>query len=76
MSESELGPVHVSISLEPEAPVIGDRLILVIEAIAEPEIEVLMPDSGMGWGDSRSLISRRARASTRRAGASSDNAIH
>jgi hypothetical protein len=48
MSESELGPVHVTISLEPEAPVIGDRLILVIEAIAEPEIEVLMPDFGDG----------------------------
>jgi len=45
-TEAELGPVHARVRLEPEAPVIGDPMQLLIEASAEDLVEVLMPDFG------------------------------
>ena len=47
ITEKEVsGPVTVTVSLQPQKPVIGDTLTLRIEVIAEPEVEVLMPDFG------------------------------
>lgn len=40
------GPVEVRIELGPDAPTIGDPMKLTIEAVAEPDVEVLMPDFG------------------------------
>ena len=40
------GPVEVSIRMNPEAPVIGDALHLEIEVIADPGVELLMPEFG------------------------------
>lgn len=40
------GPVEVRVELSPDAPVIGDPMILRIEARAEPDVEVLMPAFG------------------------------
>ena len=40
------GPVEVIIRLGPEAPIIGDALHLEIEAIADPQVELLMPEFG------------------------------
>jgi len=45
-SSVQSGPVAATVRLEPEAPVIGDAIILEIEATAEPEVEVLMPEFG------------------------------
>jgi len=47
---STLGPVRATISLEPPRPVIGDTLSLVIEVVAEPDVEVLMPAFGEALG--------------------------
>lgn len=44
--QTQLGPVTVLIRLEPEEPVIGDPMTLTIEALAEENIEVLMPEFG------------------------------
>jgi hypothetical protein len=41
---SERGPVEVIVRLWPAAPVIGDSLILEIEALAEEGVELLMPE--------------------------------
>jgi hypothetical protein len=43
---SRTGPVELRIRLEPDAPTIGDPMKLVVEAVAEPGVEVLMPDFG------------------------------
>ena len=40
------GPVSATVVLTPDAAVIGDPLLLEIEAVAEPGVEVLMPDFG------------------------------
>ena len=40
------GPVAVSVRMDPETPVIGDALHLEIEVIADPDIELLMPEFG------------------------------
>ncbi len=40
------GPVEVRVTLSPDEPLIGDPVELHIEAIAEPGVEVLMPDFG------------------------------
>ena len=45
-TQSVFGPVEVRIELTPDAPLIGDPLILQIEALAQPGIEVLMPAFG------------------------------
>ncbi len=44
--EKTSAPVSIVLSLDPESPVIGDTLTLSIEVIAEPGVEVLMPDFG------------------------------
>jgi hypothetical protein len=43
---ARLGPVTATVSLEPDEPVIGDPMKLVIEAVAEDGVEVLMPEFG------------------------------
>ncbi len=48
--ESERGPVRVELRVSPAAPVIGDVVELRIEARAEPEVEVLMPEFGEALG--------------------------
>jgi hypothetical protein len=45
-THSVSGPVEVRVEISPENPVIGDPLILRIEALAEPGVEVLMPAFG------------------------------
>ena len=40
------GPVEVRVELSPDEPVIGDPIILHIEVLAEPGVEVLMPAFG------------------------------
>ena len=40
------GPVQIAIHLEPKLPTIGDTVTLKIQAIAEQDVEVLMPDFG------------------------------
>jgi len=40
------GPVEVRVTLTPDEPVIGDALRLDIDAVAEPGVELLMPDFG------------------------------
>lgn len=40
------GPVEVRVRVAPDAPRIGDAITLTIEAVAEPDIELLMPDFG------------------------------
>ncbi len=45
-STSSLGPVEATVDLTPDAPVIGDALVLKIEALAEDGVEVLMPEFG------------------------------
>jgi len=40
------GPLEVRVSLAPDAPRIGDPLTLDVEAVAEPGVEVLMPEFG------------------------------
>jgi hypothetical protein len=44
--ESRSGPVTALVRLLPEEPIIGDPLMLTIEAVAEPGVEILMPDFG------------------------------
>lgn len=48
--ESVRGPVTVRVRLEPERPRIGDALLLEIEAVAEPGVELLMPEFGEALG--------------------------
>ncbi len=43
---SRSGPVELRVQLEPDAPTIGDPMKLVVEAVAEPGVELLMPDFG------------------------------
>lgn len=43
---TESGPVRASITVEPEAPRIGDPIELVLEVSAEKGVEVLMPEFG------------------------------
>lgn len=45
-SEARTGPVELRVTLSPDAPRIGDRLELAIVAVAEPGVELLMPDFG------------------------------
>ena len=45
-TRSVSGPVEVRVELSPDEPVIGDPMILYIEALAEPGVEVLMPAFG------------------------------
>jgi len=40
------GPVQVRVELSPDSPVIGDPMVLRIEALAETGVEVLMPAFG------------------------------
>jgi hypothetical protein len=44
--KSELGPVKVTVELEPEKPLIGDPVILTVRVVAEKDVEVLMPEFG------------------------------
>ena len=44
------GPALATLSLDPPAPVIGDVLVLSLEVVAEPEVEVLMPEFGEALG--------------------------
>ncbi len=43
---AEFGPVAARVRLEPDSPVIGDPMTLLIEVIAEDGVEVLMPEFG------------------------------
>jgi hypothetical protein len=43
---SESGPTRATVRLAPSRPVIGDALTLEIEIVAEPGVEVLMPEFG------------------------------
>jgi hypothetical protein len=45
-TEARAGPVELRVTLSPDAPRIGDRLALEIVAVAEPGVELLMPDFG------------------------------
>jgi len=45
-STARSGPVSATITLEPDEPVIGDAMLLTIEATAEEGVELLMPDFG------------------------------
>ena len=45
-TEARSGPVEVKIELTPEAPIMGDALILEVEVTADPGIEILMPEFG------------------------------
>ena len=40
------GPVEATVRLRPAAPRIGDPLVFEIEVVAEPEVELLMPEFG------------------------------
>ena len=46
----ERGPVQATIRLSPAAPVIGDVLTLDLEVVAEPAVELLMPEFGEALG--------------------------
>lgn len=43
---SQLGPVKVTTSLTPDAPVIGDEIVFELRVEAASEVEVLMPEFG------------------------------
>jgi hypothetical protein len=43
---TRVGPVEVTLRLEPAAPVIGDPVRLEVDARAEPGVELLMPEFG------------------------------
>jgi hypothetical protein len=43
---SERGPVKATVTLQPADPVIGDALTLTLQVIAEPGVELLMPEFG------------------------------
>ena len=45
-TSSVSGPVQVRVELTPDSPVIGDPMVLHIEALAEAGVEVLMPAFG------------------------------
>ena len=45
-AHSESGPVQATVSIEPESPRIGDPIHLDLEVIAEPGVELLMPEFG------------------------------
>jgi len=45
-TESHSGPVDVRVELSPEAPLMGDPLLLKVEVRADQGIEVLMPEFG------------------------------
>ena len=42
----ELGPVKATVTLGPVRPLIGDAVTLEIQVIAEPDVELLMPEFG------------------------------
>jgi hypothetical protein len=42
----EAGPVSATLRLSPPEPVIGDLVQLELEAVAEPDVELLMPEFG------------------------------
>ena len=46
----ERGPVRVTLVVTPAAPVIGDVVELILEVVAEPDVEVLMPEFGEALG--------------------------
>ncbi len=43
---TERGPVKVTVTLDPSAPMIGDTITLSVEVVAEDGIELLMPEFG------------------------------
>jgi hypothetical protein len=43
---ARLGPVEVTVQLEPAKPVIGDPVVLTVSAVAEQGVELLMPEFG------------------------------
>ncbi len=43
---SESGPVRATVTIEPDAPRIGDSIELVLEVSAEEGVELLMPEFG------------------------------
>ena len=43
---SESGPVQATVTIEPDAPRIGDSIELVLEVVAEEDVELLMPEFG------------------------------
>lgn len=45
-AHSESGPVQATVSVEPESPRIGDPIHLELEVVAEPGVELLMPQFG------------------------------
>jgi hypothetical protein len=45
-AESESGPVRARVRLSPDAPRIGDPLLLELEVVAEEGVELLMPEFG------------------------------
>ena len=45
-TSSVSGPVQVRVELTPDSPVIGDPMVLRIEALAEAGVEILMPAFG------------------------------
>jgi hypothetical protein len=45
-SRTERGPVQAEVRLEPASPRIGDALVFEIEVVAEPGVELLMPEFG------------------------------
>ena len=44
--ETRIGPVLATVRLRPAAPRIGDPLVFEIEVVAEPDVELLMPEFG------------------------------
>lgn len=46
----ERGPIRATLSVSPADPVIGDVLELSLEVVAEPGVEVLMPEFGEALG--------------------------
>ena len=46
----ERGPVRGSLEVTPAEPVIGDALTLTLEVVAEPAVELLMPEFGEALG--------------------------
>jgi len=43
---AESGPVSARVRVSPAEPVIGDPIVLELEVVAEPDVEVLMPEFG------------------------------
>jgi len=42
----ENGPVRATLRIEPDAPRIGDPVVLTLEVSAEPDVELIMPEFG------------------------------